>query len=131
MSFQFIIYFASITISFLSGLTVYFSRGAMLYLKLFPILLLGTLAVELTGYFLQRKGIHTAGIYNIFNIVSTSFYFFLLYEILKSSATKKMIIWFALIFVIFALWNIFFWQGMSDFDNITFALGSLFIVGGC
>lgn len=118
-----------ISASCLSGSTAWLRPRAPVYLRILPFFLLFTLSVELLNYYLVvHYKMQTVGINNVFVIVSDCFYMFTVYQVIQSQKIKKIIIWAVTIFLLFAIWNLIFWQTMKVFNNITAALGSLLIV---
>jgi hypothetical protein len=125
------IYISAILVSCLSGLTIYFQQKPAFYQRLFSIFLFITLSVELYAFYLAKHRQHNVGVYNLYNLVSTCFYLYVLHEVIQSKVIKKIIIWANVLFLLFAIWNLIFWQKMENFNNITCALASLIIVAFC
>ncbi len=118
-----------ISASCISGSTAWFKPRAPFYLRLLPFFLLINLIVELINYYLVvHYKMQTIGIYNIFIVFGDCFYLFILYQIIQNTRTRRIIIWAGIAFVLFAIWNLIFWQTMKVSNNITGALGSLLIV---
>jgi hypothetical protein len=114
--------------SFVAGLTVYFQKDVPLHLRIFPVFLFITFCFESFNLFLSLHGRHNVSFYNFYDLIATGFYLYILYNIIGNKIVKKAIIWAYILFSVFAFWNAIFWQKMSNFNNVTFALGSLIIV---
>jgi hypothetical protein len=128
MLYMFYAYLIIIALSFLAGLSVYFQKGSPAYLRLFPVFLIVTLFFNAYGLYLSLHGYHNVGIFNAYNLISTSFFLYVLRSNIVNHRIRKIVIWTLILFVSFAIWNAIFWQKMENFNNVTFALGSLFIV---
>jgi len=95
------------------------------YLKLFPVFLFLTLAVELYGSF----SVDNAPVYNVFSIVEFEFYLFIIGKILQTRIIK---IWIKVVMVLYpivCLVNIFLIQkSISQLLVTTYSIGCLLIV---
>jgi len=128
------IYFAMVIISFLTSLTAYFQKGAERYLKLFPLLLLVTILVELGAKWLQthqnsRFGLYI--LYNSFGCIEFPFYMYVAREIIRNVRVKKIILIAGCIYLLLGITNILFVQKTTSFNSITYAIGCLFIAVSC
>lgn len=121
-------YIGFIALSFVAGLTVYFQNSPPLYLKVFPVFLFLTLCLESYGLYINLQGQRNVTIYNFYNLLATGFYLYVLREIISNKAIKQAIVWAFILYVGFAFWNAIFWQRLSNFNNVTFALGALILV---
>jgi hypothetical protein len=123
-----IIYFTILAISFLVSLTIYFEKGAPVYLKFFPPFLAMTFCVEMIGYFMKIRQVHNTPLYNFFTTFEFIFYFSVLYYVIKRPGIKKTIsisIW---LYPVIALTNIFFIQGIRNLHTHTINLGAILII---
>ena len=121
----------SVGIAFLAGLIVYFKPGTDIYLRLFPVFLLLTEAVTLVGTYLTAHNSNNIILYNFFGAFEFCFYFFILYRIIQKRLAKRIIFYILCIYPLLALINIFFIQGFTSFQSITYDLGCLLIVSIC
>ena len=115
-------------LSILAGIPVYFRRNSPLHLKIFPIFLLITLIVELVAGYMVSHNKHTTTLYNIYTIMLFGFYVWFLTHIIESKRAKniyKIVLW---IYLVFALFNIIFFQKSGTYNSITYAIGCLTIV---
>jgi hypothetical protein len=118
----------SVFLSFLAGLTAFFRPRASLSLRVFPLFLLLTLIVEIFGQYLADHKHSNIGIFNFFEILEFTFYFWVLQHIIRNSVAKKIIFHLVWVFPLFSFMNVFFIQGLNTFNTITYSLGSLIIV---
>jgi hypothetical protein len=117
--------------SFFAALTVYFRSKSPFYIKLFPPYLALTVFVELFADYLVAEGKQNVSVYNIFMIISFSFYFFVLREIIGNKLVKKIILNIVFVFFVLGIINLLFIQKIGEFNSMTFCIGSLLIVGMC
>lgn len=125
---NFPIHWIFLCISFLTGLTVYFQKGAPLYLKLFPPFLLVTGVVEVIARILDIRHVSNILLFNFFSIVDFCFLLYVMREIIKNKKVKKLILNFFWAYPLLAILNILFVQ-KNNFHSITYSLGCLLLVG--
>jgi len=115
----------------LASITIYFRPASELYLKLFPIYLFVAVVMGEIGPYLAMHNKTNALLYTIFIILEFIFYFFVLYQIVKSRKLKKIIINVLWIYPLLALINIFFIQKAQGFDSMSYAVGCLLVAIMC
>ena len=119
-----------ILVSFAVSLSNYFSKNAPLYLRLFPVFLFLVLLCEYEGYLMAHRHQNNLYLYNIIIIVEFLFYMFFFYSAYRVSVAKKAVMVLMVIYLIGALINIFFIQGMKVFHTYTFMIGCLLVIAG-
>lgn len=122
------LYFEVLT--FLASLTLFFQKGTPRYIKSFPFCLLVTVTVELIGWRMARNRQAVLWLYNLFAVVNTDYYLFLLWNFVNNRKVKRVIAYCIWIYTVMALANFFFIQ-VNSWNSITFALGCLIIVVFC
>ena len=104
-------------------------RGAVpIYLRRFPYLLLVVLVNEIVSWQLGERGINNSIPYNFFSVGAFAFYMYMLGQMVFSRLVRKWILIIAAVYVIGALYNIFFGQGMGTSHTITYSIGCFMIV---
>jgi hypothetical protein len=124
-------YIIIILISFIAsllGLTVPANRAK---LKFFPVLLLITFIIELIGSNMSSSNKHNVVLYNFLSIFEIGFYLFFLNSVIKPFSKRKIIPYLIFIYLILALVNIFFIQGIDKFHTYSYIFGCLFIAALC
>ncbi len=116
---------------FLISLLVFAQKPVPLYLRLFPlyffILMIEDLAIEYT----TARGIHNNIIPNTAGIAEFSFYFFIIRSVIVNSKVKKGILYAAIVFAVFAVFNLFFLQRNDLFNPVNFTIGTIITVLLC
>jgi len=125
------IYFLLLIISFLASLTAFFQKGTQLYLRLFPLFLLVTIAVELFATWLSGHKRSTTILYNFFSSVEFLFYMYVLREIIRSPQVRKIIFHIAWINLLLGVGNTLFIFKTGSYNSVTYALGCLLIAIIC
>ena len=123
-----------IIFSTLAGLySQYVKKSSALYLKLFPIFLVLTILVELGAVWMIKieKRHDTYLIYNPFTCFEFVFYIFIISEIIRKKAAKKILFGLMVAYPIVVAINVFFFQGIHKFHSFTYSIGCLVIVGCC
>lgn len=126
-----IIYFVILVISFLISSTIFFDKGAPLYLKLFPAFLGITLTIETISHAMYTMHIDSRPVYNFFTVFEFVFYFWVLQHIINHGKIKRVISISIRVYPLIALTNILFFQGIHRFHTYTLILGALLIVTFC
>ncbi len=126
-------YIVFIAISFLVSLTIYFQPDTRLYLRLFPLFLLLTLAVELISFYfsVNNKTIAILIIYNFFSLFEYLFYMYVLREIIQHKRAKKIIFYITWLYILLEILNFLFIQKITAYNSMTYALGCLLIGAIC
>lgn len=124
------IYIPFILISFLGSLVglVLVPENRIPILMIFSFFLLASLSVEFIGWRMIVHGGKTAMLYNIFSTSEFVFYIFFFRFLLTNYKIKKMALFSALIYLVTALWNIFFYQGTGTFHTYTYVVGCILVV---
>lgn len=117
-------------ICFIISLTLFFQKGTPFYLKLFPLFLLVTILIEVTGIILWRLGKSNIILYNLFGVFSVMFYLYFIKNIIHSKSVKKIIIGAISIYPLLVFINVRFIQ-VNAFHSITYSIGCLLIVAAC
>lgn len=130
-SITYLLYFLFIIIAFLSSLTAYSSNNKIGYLKYFPPFLLLTIFVEITAYIVALKYGNNQFLFNFFTVIGFSFYFFILHKGVKNLLAKKMVLMGMFLYAFYALYSIFFIQGIFIFNSISFGIGTLLLILIC
>jgi hypothetical protein len=120
-----------VVISFLTSLTVYFQKDSRRYLRLFPILLIVTIIVEVAAIWLHKHKQSTSILYNLFSCFEFQFYMYILRQIIQSARVKKIIFYTACLYLSLGIANILFIQKITSFNSITYTLGCLLISVMC
>lgn len=126
----FSLYLIILGLASLAGITTYFQKQSAVYLKFFPPFLICTLIMEVYARNLADQNINNNYLFNIYSIVSTEFYLFVLWHIISNRKIKKIIIYSCIFFfatgiVEFALY------GITLLDELLYSLGSLLILFFC
>lgn len=117
-------------LSLFASLTLYFQREAPRYLKLFPIFLLLTLLVELTGFLLTRYKIDNVFLYKIFIAIEFEFYLYTLYGIIRSKKFKKVILYALCTYPLITFINTWL-VDLNAFNSVSYSVGCLLVVLSC
>lgn len=128
---QYSIYFSLLVISFLASLSAYFQKKNPLYLRLFPVFLFVTIAVELFTTWLTLHGKRWTYLYNVFSSVEFLFYMYVIREIIQNPRVKKIIFHTAWIYACLGVANALFIQKLTAYNSVTYALGCLLIALMC
>lgn len=118
-------------ICFLASLTVYFIPNTKFYLKTFPIFLLIRMIWDGIGTYMGRHNIGNSLIYNTYMVWDFSYYLFILRLIIQNRQVKEVIFHLLWIFPVFSFFNMFFVQGLDNFNTLTYSTGCLLIVAAC
>jgi hypothetical protein len=113
----------------LAGITVYFQKNTPLYLKLFPVLLIIMLLVEIAGQWVVREFGSNVTLYNFYTAFELTFFLFLLREMMQGKMVKLIILILLLLYPLFCLINIIFVQGINKWHSNSYVIGNLLIVG--
>lgn len=113
-------------ISFFASITLYFQKETPRYMKFFPVFLLFTIVVEITGWKITDRQANI-WLYNFFIIINFDFYLYILKNFIHSLKTRKVILYCMGIYPILALANILFGQN-NAFNSVTYSIGCLFVV---
>ena len=124
------IYFYFIVASFIVSFIVYRQSNSDFYLKLFPIFLGTSIAVEWYAIYLSKFGRRNIELYSVFTAIEFAFYLFVLSCIINNVAVKKVIRYTLVINALIAFINIIFIQKYR-FNSITYSLSCLLIVSFC
>jgi len=121
-------YLVVIVISFIASLSVYLEKGSPIYLKVFPLFLLLTFSVEMFARHLGLSGKSNLWLYNIFTAMEFGFYLYFFSAIYREPAAKSAALYAMIIYMVLALTNIFFIQGLNSYHTYTFMLGCVLIL---
>ncbi len=121
--YYFIIFIGIILSSFL-----FLKKDDSPYLKYFSPFLSLTLTIELLCLYLANHSIHTIPIINCFNIIEMCFYMWVLRNIIKNKKIKRIINFLIVGFPMLCCFNLLFWQGINNYNSITYSLGCLLII---
>lgn len=113
----------------LAGFTVYFQKGSPLYLKLFPVLLVIMLLVEIAGQYVVRQFGTNVPLYNFYTSFELTFFLYLLREMMQGKVIKLVILILVILYPLYCLANIFFIQGVGKWHSNSYVIGNLLIVG--
>jgi len=119
-----------ILVCFAVSLINYFSKGAPLYLKLFPVFLFLVLVCEYVGYLMKYKHQNNLFLYDIIIIIEFLFYLFFFYSVYRVSIAQKIVIILMVAYLAGALINMIFIQGMKVFHTYSYMIGCLLIIAG-
>lgn len=116
---------------FFEGVAVLFSLRAFIYnfptpLKTLSKIWIAMFLVEMLGHTLK----HSEENYWLYNIFHIPFYFYLAYiyfEILESQTIRTAIQIFYFVFIVFAVFNTIFFQGLFTFQTLTIVFGGCFV----
>ena len=126
------LYVFFIAASFLMSLVIYFRpRNPYFYLKLFPPFLFVTLAAEVIGLYWGSTGKNNLELYNFFTTFEFFFYLYIISLVISNKKVKRITRTTAILYVLVAVTNILFIQGMKRFHTVTYSLGCLLIVMFC
>jgi hypothetical protein len=128
---QLSIYFTLIVVSFLASLTAYFQKNTPSYLRLFPVFLLVTIAVEGISTWMFLHGKTSNHLYNFFSSVEFLFYMYVIREIIQNAKAKKIILYTAWIYALLGIANALFIQKLIAYNSVTYALGCILIALMC
>ena len=105
-----------------------FKKESPFYLKTFSPFLAFSAIIDYSALYLAKKGTHTIPLYNISGIIEFCFYLWIFYNIIKSIRIKKIIILFIVGYPCLSILNMLFFQGINNFNSITYSLGCLIII---
>ncbi len=114
----------------LASLSLFFQKNTPIHLKLFPIFLLITIGIEVTGIILRLEGKSNILLYNLFGVFSVIFYLYFIKSIIHNRIVKRVILASIIIYPLLVFLNIQFVQ-VNSFHSITYSLGCLLIVFAC
>lgn len=117
-------------VCFIASLSVFFQKGTPIHLKLFPLFLLATIVIEVTGIALWRQGKSNILLYNLFGVISVMFYLYFIRNIIHNTRVKRLISITIIIYPLLTFINVEFIQ-VNAFHSITYSLGCLLIVSAC
>jgi hypothetical protein len=126
-----IAYLATLFLCLLASLSLYFQRKENVYLKFFPPFLFVTVLMEGSSLLGLLKGTSNNVVYNFFNVIEFSFYFFVLGQIIKNKRVRLLIRIAIFLYAIPALVNIIFITTVYGFPALNMAVGCLLIVTIC
>ena len=121
-------YYILVFFSFSLSTVLLFKKDIPIFLKAFPPFLAISLLVELVGWYLAKKKVHTAPLYNIFTVLELCFYVWVLRNIIKNTKIKKATIFFLIGFPCISALNILFVQGIDNYNSLTYSLGCISII---
>ncbi len=105
--------------------TIHYSKYSKAKERFFFYFLWFAILVEIGGAVLSDVFVlPNFWLYNLYTLISFSFYFFWYHSILKRSDFQKMVLTFAVLFVCVAFWN-FIFQSWSSYHKYTFITGAL------
>jgi hypothetical protein len=104
-------------------------KDSPIYLKVFPIFLIITFLVEIIARKIGNAQGNNLFLYNLFSASEFTFYLYFFYGIYKGKAAKKIALYAMIIYLVLALVNIFFVQGLKVFHTYTFMLGCVLMIG--
>lgn len=113
----------------LSGVTVYFQPNAPFYLKLFPVLLVLNIIVEVLSPWMVIRFGSSVELFNFYTAFELSCYIFILREIIVGPIARKIALHLIWIYPLFCIINIFFVQGLHSWHSLSYSIGNLLIVG--
>lgn len=101
------------------------------YLRAFPPFLLATMLVEFTAAYIRSRNQSNLLYYNFFTVVEFCFYLWILSYMVENKKAKNIFRITSAAYLVIALGNIIFIQGINSFHTITYSLGCLLVVGAC
>jgi hypothetical protein len=101
------------------------------YLKSFPIFLLLSAAVELTGFYLGSRNQNNVALYNLFTAFEFCYYVFIISLIIVRPTAKLVMRCAVAGYFVFAVINIFFVQKLHVFHTTSYAVGCILVVVCC
>lgn len=124
------VYTYFIALSFLISI-IMVRRKSPFYLKLLSPFLLLTFLIEAYANYLYSIGKQNIAIYNFFSAFEFSFYLFLVSLSIRNKRVKYLAYISALVYIIAAVINILYVQGIREFHSTTYAAGCLILVAFC
>ena len=124
-------YVPFIIMAAVAGFAVQIKAGLPPYLKLLPYFLLLTFMLELFAWQMITRGNRTAPYYNFTSVINFVFFFYIIRQIIRGNAMKYIIIICMIIYPLIAFANIFLFQGINDFNTMSYSLGALFTIIFC
>ncbi|WP_205509520.1 hypothetical protein [Longitalea arenae] len=129
ITFLFETYLIILLTGFAAGiLAVYKNKPAALYVRYLPWFLLLKFGEERFAQYWSRKYGNDHAICNIFLIIEFLFYSFTLYQLLRTSAIRKWIIYAAGMYLLLAIPLIFFIQGINYYNSGVYFMGGLMML---
>lgn len=119
---------AVIIISLLSSIIIHVRRPNPLYLKLFPLFLLVTIAVEFVAAWVLARTGNNVIVFNIYSIVNFCFYLFVLKEVIVRPVMKMSIKIALFLFLGWSICNLFYIQKVDSWNSMTYSIGCLLVV---
>jgi len=101
------------------------------YLRLFPFLLFVIVSVEVFETFFKTKDVNfNTWLYNIQIPIQHILYLFILYFSFEKKESKKLIVLFLIVFVLWTIFSSIFLAEPKHLNSYSYCLGSLFIIIG-
>jgi len=113
----------------LIGISVYFQKGSPLFLKLLPVLLIINFVVEIIGQWVARKYGTNTTMFNFYMPFLVTAHMFLLREMVVGKMVRKIVLNLLWLYPLICLVNIFFIQGLNDWQSYSYLIGNLIVVG--
>lgn len=126
MSLPFYIYFLVPCI--LIGITVYFQPSSPLYLRILPVLLIINLFVEIFGLWVLEQYGNNIILFNFYMALLVTAHMFLLREMVVGKLVKKIVFVLLWIYPVICLMNIFFIQGLENWQSYSYLIGNVIVV---
>lgn len=125
-------YIYCICVCFVISLSLFFKvKQEHKVIRFFPPFIFLTLVAEVWGDYLWQIGRNNVPYYNLFSTFEIAFYLYFLGRTQRRDRIRKVIYLSIPVYLVFAVLNIFFYQGINTFHTISFSVGSLLIVFYC
>lgn len=118
-------------IAFLVSLTVFFSPGALLYLRIFSVFLLINFITEAVAGYYAMRGINNLVLGNLFTVMDLTFYCYLLWMIIRKPRARRILLYCFLSYPVLFIVNVLLVQRSGVFHSMTYSLGCVVIIFFC
>ncbi len=98
------------------------------FTRWFVLFLWITVTIELVGKLISSFPLYKFPMYNIFNGIEFTFYLFFIANFIEKKITKKIILLFSYLFILFFFTNLSLIQGLYMYNTITHTIGSIILL---
>jgi hypothetical protein len=113
------------------GLVFWLIDSLPSYMKLLPYFLIITCLLELFAWRMVGKGFNTAIYYNFYSVLTFVYYWFIIFQLLRSGWVKRILIICMIVYPIAVLLNLLLLQGFFVFNTLTYSIGALISIIFC
>ena len=96
-------------------------------IKLLPWFILFTFISELTAFWWSVQFGNNHKVYNVYQVIQFGFFSFMLTSLIGNKSVKKLLTRLSVSFIVFAILNIAFIQGMAHFNTVNYFTGAIIL----